>query len=82
MPTPLGTFNPDWAVLIQSEDGERLYFVVETRGGMFTDDLGDREIAKIECGKARFKALRMEISMTVDPVATGAGTQPPKPQRR
>jgi type III restriction enzyme len=34
-----------------------LYFVVETKGGMFADDVGDKESAKIECGKAHFKAL-------------------------
>ena len=32
VPTPLGTYNPDWAVLIDSEAGERLYLVVETKG--------------------------------------------------
>ncbi|MBM4164962.1 MAG: restriction endonuclease subunit R, partial [Lentisphaerae bacterium] len=57
VPTPLGSYNPDWAVLIETPDGERLYFVVETKGGLFTDDVGDRESAKIECGKAHFKAL-------------------------
>ncbi len=57
VPTPLGTYNPDWAVLVQEEDGERLYFVVETKGGLFSDDLGGRESAKIECGKAHFKAI-------------------------
>ena len=31
VPTPLGSYNPDWAVLIDSDEGERLYFVVETK---------------------------------------------------
>lgn len=31
VPTPLGPYNPDWAVLVQTDDGERVYFVVETR---------------------------------------------------
>lgn len=57
MPTPLGTYNPDWAVLIEKDGTERLYFVVETKSSLFTDDLHDREGAKIECGKAHFKAL-------------------------
>ncbi|MDD4025558.1 MAG: DEAD/DEAH box helicase family protein [Kiritimatiellae bacterium] len=57
VPTPLGTYNPDWAVLVQKEDGVRLYFVVETKPGLFDDDLRDRELAKIKCGKAHFKAL-------------------------
>lgn len=57
VPTPLGTYNPDWAVLIQQDGEERLYFVVETKSGLFADDLRDKERAKIECGKAHFKAL-------------------------
>ena len=57
VPTPLGTYNPDWAVLVEKDGVERLYFVVETKSSLFTDDLRDREGAKIECGKAHFKAL-------------------------
>ena len=57
VPTPLGTYNPDWAVLVEKGGVERLYFVVETKSSLFTDDLRDRESAKIECGKAHFKAL-------------------------
>ena len=57
MPSPLGTYNPDWAVLIEKDGTERLYFVVETKSSLFTDDLRDKEGAKIECGKAHFKAL-------------------------
>jgi len=57
VPTPLGTYNPDWAVLIEVSGEERLYFVVETKGSLFTDDLRDQEAAKIACGEAHFKAL-------------------------
>ena len=57
VPTPLGTYNPDWAILIESDGIERLYFMVETKSGLFTDDLRTRESAKIACGKAHFKAL-------------------------
>ena len=57
IPTPLGTYNPDWAVLVETDGTERLYFVVETKSSLFTDDLRYREGAKIECGKAHFKAL-------------------------
>ena len=57
VPTPLGKYNPDWAVLVEKEGSERLYFVVETKAGLFADDLRFREQAKIECGKAHFKAL-------------------------
>ena len=57
--TPLGTYNPDWAVLVERDGSERLYFVVETKSGLFTDDLRDKERAKTECGKAHFKALEV-----------------------
>jgi type III restriction enzyme len=57
VPTPLGSYNPDWAVLVTTPDGDRLYFVVETKGSLFASDLRDAESAKIECGRAHFKAL-------------------------
>jgi type III restriction enzyme len=57
VPTPLGSYNPDWAVLVEKEGAERLYFVVETKSSLFTDDLRDRESAKIKCGEAHFDAL-------------------------
>jgi type III restriction enzyme len=57
IPTPLDTYNPDWAVLVEKDGEERIYFVVETKSSLFTDDLRDKESAKIECGKAHFKAL-------------------------
>ena len=59
IPTPLGTYNPDWAVLVELDGIERLYFVVETKSSLFKDDLRDRESAKIECGKAHFKAMEV-----------------------
>lgn len=57
VPTPLGSYNPDWAVLVEQDSAERLYFVVETKSGLFAADWRDKEGAKIECGKAHFKAL-------------------------
>jgi len=59
VPTPLGTYNPDWAVLVEKDGTERLYLVVETKSGLFSDDLRVKESAKIECGKAHFKALEV-----------------------
>lgn len=57
VPTPLGSYNPDWAVLIERDGAERLYLVVETKFGRFADELRDAERAKITCGKAHFNAL-------------------------
>lgn len=75
IPTPLDSYNPDWAVLVENDGEERIYFVVETKGGLFTDDLRDKESAKIECGKAHFKALevneapaRYVVARTLDDV--------------
>ena len=62
VPTPLGPYNPDWAVLIEDEQGERLYFVAETKGSAFLDDLRNTERAKVECGKAHFQALEDGVS--------------------
>jgi len=57
VPTPLGPYNPDWAVLVEKDGTERLYFVVETKSSLFTDDLRDKEGAKIKCGEAHFAEL-------------------------
>ena len=57
VPTPLGSYNPDWAVLIEKDGGERLYFVVETKSGLLADSLRHTERGKIECAKEHFKAL-------------------------
>jgi type III restriction enzyme len=59
VPTPLGTYNPDWAVLVEEDGAERLYFVVETKSSLFADDQRDKEGAKIVCGRAHFKALEV-----------------------
>ena len=73
VPTPLGSYNPDWAILIDTDEGERVYFVVETKGSTLRDDLRPSEIAKIECGKAHFRALQVgenpahyEVTTTVE----------------
>jgi type III restriction enzyme len=79
MPTPLGSYNPDWAILVEEEGAERLYFVVETKDSLFTDDLRSSEAAKIDCGKAHFRALsegndgvRYIKARTVDNIFEGA----------
>ncbi|MGH9400648.1 MAG: restriction endonuclease subunit R, partial [Terriglobia bacterium] len=57
VPTPLGAYNPDWAVLVEKDGAERLYFVVETKGSLFAEDIREKENAKIKCGEVHFKAL-------------------------
>jgi type III restriction enzyme len=60
--TPLGGYNPDWAVLVERDGDQRLYLVVETKGSLLTGDLRATEQAKIDCGKAHFKALGTQVS--------------------
>lgn len=55
--TPLGNYNPDWALVAEQEGEDRIYFVVETKGGLFGDALREAESAKIECGKEHFHAI-------------------------
>ena len=63
--TPLGSYNPDWSVLIEIDGKEKLYFVVETKNTLFTDALRPTEKAKIACGKEHFKALGKEVEFAV-----------------
>jgi type III restriction enzyme len=63
--TPLGSYNPDWAVLIDMDGKERLYFVVESKGSLFTDALRPTEQAKIDCGREHFKALETDVGFMV-----------------
>lgn len=80
VPTPLGKYNPDWAILIDSEEGERLYLVVETKASTLFGDLRGVEGAKIECGKAHFRALgsedrqvRYEVATSLEKLLAGLG---------
>lgn len=55
--TPIGTYNPDWAVYLEKNGEQKLYFVLETKG---TDNLfllREEEKLKIMCGAEHFKAL-------------------------
>lgn len=80
VPTPLGGYNPDWAVLVEQEDGERLYFVAETKGSLNPEELRPTEAAKIECGKAHFAALPVDNSSAVYKVVSDlADLLPPNP---
>ncbi|EAU56098.1 type III restriction-modification system endonuclease [Mariprofundus ferrooxydans] len=64
VPTPLGSYNPDWAVLVDTDEGEKLYFVIETKGSVHANDLRHKEGAKIACGRKHFEAI---ASLHADP---------------
>ena len=82
VPTPLGGYNPDWAILMESDAGERLYLVVETKGSSLVDNLRLTEAAKIKCGEKHFNALavreqpaRYEVAASVEELlARSVGT--------
>lgn len=63
--TPLGSYNPDWAVLVEMDGQEKLYFVVETKGSLFTDALRPTEQAKIKCGCEHFKAMGNDVEFAL-----------------
>ena len=55
--TPLGSYNPDWAVLIEKDGKDKLYFVIETKSNLLFETLRPTESAKIECGRRHFAAM-------------------------
>ena len=61
IPTPLGTYNPDWAVIF--EDDKRIYFVVETKGTLNKQQLREIEQLKIACGEEHFKVLNVPYKL-------------------
>lgn len=58
--TPLGNYNPDWAVARENEDGQQIYLVAESKGDLL--DLRDGEQAKIKCGVEHFKQLEVNFA--------------------
>lgn len=61
--TPIGTYNPDWAVYLTKNGEEKLYFVLETKGTTNFIHLQPSEQMKIHCGKEHFKTLDSGIEM-------------------
>lgn len=57
VPTPLGNYEPDWAVVIEDAGQEKLYFVCETKSTKDSTKLRNSENLKIECGQAHFHEL-------------------------
>lgn len=55
IPTPLGSYNPDWALVYEKDGEEHLYFVVETKGVDSLFELSDeKQSRKILCGRKHF----------------------------
>lgn len=66
--TPIGTYNPDWAVYLEQNGEKKLYFVLETKGTTDLFGLSGPERLKIHCGKQHFKALENEVQFSELPV--------------
>lgn len=71
IPTPIGNYNPDWAVVI-NKNGEQVYFIAETKNtgdksiqdGVVVDNLKWEERFKIACAK-RFFEINDEVGYQV-----------------
>ena len=59
--TPLGPYNPDWALLYEEDDEQHLYFIVETKGDTIFEQLRPHERAKILAGEKHFRAIDTDI---------------------
>lgn len=63
--TPLGNHIPDWAIVMNEDGEDKLYFIVETKGSMHKSDRRGTENGKIECARKHFDALDTNIGYQV-----------------
>ncbi len=57
IPTPVGDYNPDWAIAFTENSVKHVYFVAETKGSLSTLQLKGVEDAKIACARKFFASL-------------------------
>ena len=56
--TPMGKYNPDWAVAFKEGSVKHVYFVAESKGNdLQNSQLRGSEDSKIECARRHFKAI-------------------------
>lgn len=58
--TPVGKYNPDWAIAFDKEHMKHVYFIAETKGSLETLELREIESAKIKCARKHFEAISNE----------------------
>lgn len=58
--TPVGKYNPDWAIAFNDGKVKHIYFVAETKGSMSSMQLRMIEDAKIHCAREHFRAISTE----------------------
>lgn len=57
IPTPVGDYNPDWAITFKEGNVKHIYFVAETKGSISTMEFRDVEKAKMECARRFFNSI-------------------------
>ncbi len=62
IPTPVGDYNPDWAISFKEGSVKHIYFVAETKGSMSTMELRAIEETKIECARKFFEEINRRIN--------------------
>lgn len=60
IPTPVGDYNPDWAISFKEGVVKHVYFVAETKGSLSTMDLREIEKSKIDCARKFFKKITFD----------------------
>ena len=65
IPTPVGDYNPDWAIAFTEGSVRHVYFVAETKGSLSTLQLKGVENAKIECARKFFDSLNKKNGQDV-----------------
>lgn len=66
VPTPVGAYNPDWAIIKNDSQGEpKLYLVRETKDTLAEETLSESERYKIRCARKHFKALGINYAVCV-----------------
>ncbi len=63
--TPVGSYNPDWAVYMNKDGEDKMYFVIETKGSTNSFDLRQREELKILYGQKHFEAIGEKVNYSV-----------------
>jgi len=62
IPTPVGDYNPDWAISFKEGSIKHVYFVAETKGSMSSMDLRPIEATKIECARKFFAEVNKKYA--------------------
>ena len=62
IPTPVGDYNPDWAISFKEGAVKHIYFVAETKGSMSSMDLREIEKTKIECARKFFGEINRKYA--------------------